>query len=572
MRHIYILFIILSCNLIFSAEPIFVNQDFKREFINIQADILIDKTDLLTIDNVTSIEYRNKFTPHKKRSFNFGMSGETVWIRFLIDMKAEIQSSKELVLTVDKSNFPYVYIFIPTIFGNYKKFSSSYMEKSSRGILNYRYPVFLIPENIQYNRYIYLRIEPYITGRHTSANFNIQVSDKDHYIHSTWKDILFFGIVFGILLSMLLYNLSLTFFLKDKLYFLYFIYIGFVLVYQVFRSGFNIILGIDQYPTGILIIVASALIFALLFTQSFLMTRSYCSILHRVIWIFIGIVIVNVVIQLAGFAKAANTMLHLLGIIIPVVSLVAGVVRIRDGYIPASYFLAAWIVLLIGVACISLVGLGFLPNNMITTNALAIGTTLEAVLLSTALAQRIRLLRKEKKELQYKEKKLTELAIRDELTGLFNKRFYTESIQKEVRKSKSLKRDLSFMLIDVDHFKKLNDEYGHNTGDIVLEKLGHMILSCIRDCDIPCRYGGEEFVIILPSAGISVAAKVAERLRVKFESFGFDTDKEKIIYSTISIGVSTLDEFSNEVDLFKKADKALYAAKDKGRNRVIISE
>lgn len=572
MKLIFFIIIISVSSIVYCADTIYVDSSFEREFINVQADVLIDSTDLLTIDSVSSSEYINRFKPHNKKSFNFGMGGETIWLRFLIDVNPEIKHRKQVVITLDKSIFPYVNIYIPMTSGKYNIYSSSYLERSDSGTLNYRYPVFVIPQELQNNKYIYLRIEPYIPGRHASANFNLQVFDKEFFMRLSWRDNLFFGLVFGILLSMLLYNLSLTFFLKDKLYLLYFIYIGFVLVYQFFRSGFNNILGISQYPAGILIIVGLALVFALLFTQSFLMTSKYCLILHRIIWGFIGLTIFNILLQITGFAKTANSMLHLLGIIIPIVSLIAGIIRIKDGFIPAQYFLAAWIVLIIGVACISLVGMGILPNNMITTNALSIGTTLEAVLLSTALAQRIRLLRKEKKELQYKEKQLTELAIRDELTGLFNKRWYNNSIQKEIRKSRASANSLSLILLDVDHFKSLNDKYGHDIGDIVLEKLGHIILSCIRDCDIPCRYGGEEFAIILPNADSSTALKVAERLRAAFELHPFDTNNDVVIFSTISLGVSTNNDIRDEFILFKSADKALYKAKEEGRNRVVIAE
>ena len=123
------------------------------------------------------------------------------------------------------------------------------------------------------------------------------------------------------------------------------------------------------------------------------------------------------------------------------------------------------------------------------------------------------------------------------------------------------------MIIDVDRFKDFNDTHGHATGDKVLAKLGEIIIAGIREGDIGCRYGGEEFAVILPTADIAKAYSVAERLRWLFETADIYIEPDMTVHSTISIGVAELADGENEDQLFEKADQALYQAKQNGRNR-----
>jgi diguanylate cyclase (GGDEF)-like protein len=162
------------------------------------------------------------------------------------------------------------------------------------------------------------------------------------------------------------------------------------------------------------------------------------------------------------------------------------------------------------------------------------------------------------------------LSITDPLTGLHNRRYITQRIMEEFHESKRYGRDLSIMIIDIDNFKSINDTYGHPAGDEVLRQLAGILEGERRKSDVVGRYGGEEFVIIMPHTKKQEAAVMAERLRKKIKAYAFNTGSEKSSL-TISIGVSSLTENIYDMDdLLKIADKALYQAKGQGKNKVVV--
>lgn len=162
------------------------------------------------------------------------------------------------------------------------------------------------------------------------------------------------------------------------------------------------------------------------------------------------------------------------------------------------------------------------------------------------------------------------LSITDPLTGLHNRRYITQRVTEEFHESKRYGRDLSLMIIDIDDFKKINDTYGHPAGDEVLRQLATVLERERRKSDVVGRYGGEEFVVIMPHTKKQEAAVMAERLRKKIKTHEFSAGPEKSSL-TISIGVSSLTENIYDVDdLLKIADKALYQAKGEGKNKVVV--
>ncbi len=161
-------------------------------------------------------------------------------------------------------------------------------------------------------------------------------------------------------------------------------------------------------------------------------------------------------------------------------------------------------------------------------------------------------------------KQLISLAIFDELTGLYNYRFFAQAIERELNRCKRYGYPLTLLLIDIDDFKKINDAFGHEKGNEVLKTFSAIITEQLRDSDYAARYGGEELVVILPQTNSGEGLQVAERLRERIagQTFSFG-------HVTVSIGVSTYPEPSgNKEDLINNADTALYAAKKSGKNTV----
>ena len=165
---------------------------------------------------------------------------------------------------------------------------------------------------------------------------------------------------------------------------------------------------------------------------------------------------------------------------------------------------------------------------------------------------------------------LQEQAIRDALTGLYNRRYLDATIERELARAMRESQPISFVMLDIDRFKSINDNFGHKEGDAVLQKLATLLLSHTRVDDIVCRYGGEEFLIVLPNVNAEIAFQVAERWRRSFVGLTMPLAPVEIKF-TLSCGISEFPiDGETKEELISTADKALYRAKQTGRNRVVV--
>jgi len=168
-------------------------------------------------------------------------------------------------------------------------------------------------------------------------------------------------------------------------------------------------------------------------------------------------------------------------------------------------------------------------------------------------------------------KQTKELSIIDDLTGAYNYRYFIRKLQEEKRRASRYSLPLSLIMVDIDWFKKFNDSYGHEVGNIVLRSLAKVIQSCIRDVDIFVRYGGEEFVVILPQTPQNEAIVIGNRIRGQVEKTSVDAGKHGQLNVTVSVGISSFPENGRpQEELVTVADEALYQAKDEGRNLVCV--
>ena len=164
-----------------------------------------------------------------------------------------------------------------------------------------------------------------------------------------------------------------------------------------------------------------------------------------------------------------------------------------------------------------------------------------------------------------------EMAITDALTSLFNRRYMETHLSALVEQAAARGKPIAVLILDIDYFKSVNDGYGHDAGDDVLREFALRIRKSIRNIDLACRYGGEEFVIVMPETDMGVATMVAERLRRTIASEPFSIQQgAKQLPVTLSIGIAALgDAGDNAATMLKRADTALYRAKRDGRNRVV---
>lgn len=158
------------------------------------------------------------------------------------------------------------------------------------------------------------------------------------------------------------------------------------------------------------------------------------------------------------------------------------------------------------------------------------------------------------------------IAATDKLTGMYNRHKFEELFQLELERSKRYNLPLSMILIDIDNFKHVNDTYGHNTGDYTLKHLASVIQKNIRKVDILSRWGGEEFIVLTPGTNLDDTLQLAEKLRLLIYDEPFNT----VGNITVSMGLTTLQNEDTFIKLFERIDKALYSAKENGKNKVVI--
>jgi diguanylate cyclase (GGDEF)-like protein len=174
--------------------------------------------------------------------------------------------------------------------------------------------------------------------------------------------------------------------------------------------------------------------------------------------------------------------------------------------------------------------------------------------------------------LQQRERRLQEQAISDPLTGLYNRRYLAEFLPRELARSDRNSTPVAVILIDLDHFKRVNDSFGHEAGDIVLTAVGTLLKDNVRGSDIACRYGGEEFALVLPETDVDAAARRAEYIRLAIAALEFSHAGKRLGRLTASFGIAMFPDHAEDTEaLLRVADTALYAAKGAGRDRVIVS-
>jgi two-component system cell cycle response regulator len=225
-----------------------------------------------------------------------------------------------------------------------------------------------------------------------------------------------------------------------------------------------------------------------------------------------------------------------------------------------------------GQSMISLTGAIYLEPNRILLLAGYDMNEFEAMAatlleLNEEITQAYRNLARANRDLECREREIRELSLTDPLTGVGNRRRLDDSLNREVEHAARYKHSLSLVMLDIDHFKQVNDTWGHEAGDHVLKETGAALLTISRKADIVTRMGGEEFVVLLPSTDLAEAVACAERLRGALEVRDFGLPR----LVTSSFGVSSLLPGESGTSLLARADAALYAAKQQGRNRVVAA-
>ena len=417
------------------------------------------------------------------------------------------------------------------------------------------------------------------------------------------------SVYFGMLLALALYNLLLWFSLRDHNYLTYVLFAASMAVGQLSLNGLGNQFLWPDWPTwgnlAFTVGFAAAGLFGALFTRGFLETRRNLPRLDGAVTGLAALFAVCIVVALAAPYRLAAILTSLTGVTFAVVAVLAGLRCWRAGRPGASTFLLAWTVLLLGVAVVGLRNLNLLPTTFLSFYAMQMGSALEMLLLSFALADRINGLRRAKDaaqsealatkqqmvgalqrseaslerrvaertteleeanaRLRENERQLQALAHTDTLTGLANRLLFDARLEQSMQQARRSQGQTALLLVDLDHFKAINDSYGHAIGDEVLRSAAERFRAAVREVDTVARLGGDEFAIVLAAIGSAadadrMADKIVAGLREPMRVLGMPLE----VTGSVGVAVFSGGDLS-PAELVRRADRAMYAAKEAGR-------
>jgi two-component system, sensor histidine kinase LadS len=416
------------------------------------------------------------------------------------------------------------------------------------------------------------------------------------------REMAWMGLYGGALLAMLLYNLMLFVSLRDRTHLYYVGYLGVFGLAQLTLNGMAFQYLWPHHPEwgnwALPVCMSAAGVLLSLFVRDFLALKTHAPRADRLMQGLQGLFLLILPVLWLGHYAPAVKLATALTTVAPVVLLGITTAMLRRGHQQARYFLAAFGGLLIGLIAASLSMFDLVKSSWLTTYGLQIGSTLEFVLLSLALAHRFKLAQDEHVRLQEAHAaelearvlartqdldkalgelteanaRLQELSQRDALTTLYNRQFLAERMPEIWGTAVRWKQSLGLLMIDIDHFKQVNDVHGHAAGDEALKAVADVILRIMRrPGDHAIRYGGEEFLVVLPQTHAAGAAHIAERIREEVEALTV-TYGGQVIPLTVSIGVActTPGPRTSMALMLQLADRLLYQAKAEGRNRCVL--
>lgn len=557
---------LLQTEIVFANEKIGPNSNFISRF-----EILEDKTGSYSFEEISTVDHGSPYGYYPAEVISLGITESVYWVRFKVGDLGGPTNGTESLLQMKNPNIDKIDIYIPV--GKVDSLEDHYVVKRvgmsrpsfNRDIMDNTW-VFQLPQEMNNQKFIYLRLESTSAIRLPIVYWNSKSFIADSFLKN-----LGFGAFYGTLLVMLFFNLFIYFVLRDKAYLFYVLYIIFMFLYQFQVHGhLKMLLEIPYniYNAIFWLWLAGAFISSVYFTRQFLQVKTVAPYFDKILTGLVFVAVFQGVVGVFGHNILANQIAHGLGIIGPIFFMVLAIICFRHGFRPARYYIIAWGVLSSGIILWTLSA--YLPSIVSGVNYLLVATAGEAVLLSLALADRVKTLRIKGEVLNKRIKWYRDLSITDEMTGLYNKRFFNKTMSEETLRALELGKPMSVMVIDIDHFKLYNDQYGHWEGDQVIIRIGKILLNGIAEGQWPFRYGGEEFVVLLPGVTCDAAYLIAQNLKGTIMAQKFTPVMESSISVTVSIGLTELRANDNYNKVFQRADEALYKAKENGRNQIII--
>ena len=535
----------------FGASPTITtlspDESVRIESLSSSIDMLEDPTGRLEIDAVSKPPANSGFVAGSPEKANVGFSRSAWWVR--VTLRNPDTQARQLYLRQGYPLIDLLDFYEPSEGGWRQTITGDRRPFATRPVAHrdYLFP-FSVPPSSETT--LYLRY-----ASQGPVDINLSVLGANQLAETVSREQLAYGVYFGCVLMLLVWSGLVFIAVRDHAFLAYFGYVAIFGVYMTVNTGFAYQYFWPNSPAWanacLPVLLCLSLITALEFSTTILRARDYTPRLNTVARVLQG---------LAGVAIALTPFIEYAVLIKPVTFLILfsvifmialGVICLLAGSRPARFYVVAWGAFLAGSIIFLLKNFGVVPHTFMSQHAWQVGALLEMILLSMTLSSRMN-------ELKHQSRT-------DPLTLLGNRRLFDDRLPIEFSQARTANRPLSLLVIDIDNFKTYNDRHGHTVGDEAIKMVGGALRRYARKPVLACRYGGDEFCVILPGTGVDTAAAVAERLRASVQAGGSEGHG-----ITVSVGYASLssEEFTSADKLFDAADAALYSAKEAGRNRV----
>ncbi len=385
---------------------------------------------------------------------------------------------------------------------------------------------------------------------------NIHISDQ-------WSQY-GYGFLYGYLCALIAYNMMLYTGLRKRSYLYYLLYLSSFILANLAYTGHGFAwlwpenTMIQRYITLVCMVLYSCC--GLIFAIRFLTLKRYAPKLLRWVrgYIITGLCLIGLAV-LFNAHLFANIVAFSVMTLFTLIMVGLGILALWRQQLVAGYFLSAALFGMLGTAITMLAVLGWIPFTPYTFHSVDAGILIEATLLAMALTRQVR-------EQQTARTRAEYMARHDPLTGLLNRRGFHDLAYNIWSNAVRKQRTITIIMLDIDYFKQINDKFGHATGDQVLIDIALLLASKCRAGDLLARWGGKEFILLLPETPQEQAHILAERIRTSVAALGFNF-KQTHITTTVSLGLAERNAMQTLNELIHEADKHLYLAKENGRNQ-----
>ncbi|MCZ6771860.1 MAG: sensor domain-containing diguanylate cyclase [Proteobacteria bacterium] len=558
-------------------------------------DILIDEEGGLGVGDLNAPEIAARFFPSTARNANLGFTKAEIWARFSVRYGDTFD--EPVVLVIDEPLIDNVDLYTAHASGSVTRAHSGDGYPFGERDYEYRNITFKLEPEPGTTVNYYLRIH----SPTSAVGLPLSLYNESDFLSKATKENVLLGGYFGLMIGLSLSAVVLFALGRQITFFYYFLYLGFFALMMCAYSGYGMQFlwpdspAVQQLSPKLLMVLT--IITGVLFGRRFIDIRAHLASANKLFGAVLGVLGFGFVSYLTMSVQLGILAMMASGVAVCLIIMAGAFRAMVAGDRVAPYFLVGFAAFTAGVLVMTLDMTGMIAPSPLTTYSLYLGSLVQFLSLSLALGERLWILQREKdieietvsvdlatlndhldeivetrtQDLEERNRELSDLAIRDSLTGLYNHSTSIELLEQFLNQSQRYKFPIATIMVDIDHFKPINDTYGHQIGDKVLERVSRALSDSVRGADVVGRYGGEEFIIVMPHADAPAAREYGDRLLQKIREI--EIPGKSGAHITASVGVSVFYPHGHRTsapEVIRRADEALYRSKRDGRDRLTV--